>query len=107
MKLCSDSQCRRKGELLGLSEFSAHRGKKDGLNIYCRHCTARRSAERRKRTVFDSVVSAIERGHRTRERIKDLTELEEDVIADVLADLWDRSEIRIVDGRYYLKVKAA
>lgn len=107
MKLCSDSQCERKGEMLPLIEFSIRRREKDGLNIYCRPCTRRRNAEYRERTLLESVLNAIDRGRRTREEIEVETGESEDLIADAIAILWDRNKIRIVEGRYFPRAKAA
>lgn len=129
VKLCSDSQCDRKGRLLPLSEFGKNCRKKDRLSIYCRECSRRRNSEQwqlRKNRVYAEtgakvrkpakvdhvkvtadVLMAVENGHRTREQIEVATKLNEELIADALADLWDRDRVRIANGNYYVTAKAA
>ena len=57
--------------------------------------------------VGEQVLLAIKQGYCTREQIEIETRLNEDVIADALAELYDTSQIRIVSGHYYLRAKAA
>lgn len=102
MKLCSDSQCRRKGELLPLSEFSINRKKKDGLSIYCRQCMSRRASawwrefkskrDAHKPVTIDLVMEAVRNGYRTRDAIQRRTNLDEDSISDALALLYLNSK---------------
>lgn len=125
-KVCADPVCERKGEPLPLTEFSIHRQRKDGRNIYCRQCTTRRVHEHRtrkraykaarkpfkdlrrkpivvasKQDVNRRVLSAIRRGARTRSRIKQQLGLSWDDLTHSLAELWDRNEITIKDDQYY------
>lgn len=117
MKLCGDKQCTRFGERLPASAFTRNRNSRDGRNAYCTSCSVRRNREcrRRKRErkqarlVFkpaklkavklspeELVTQELRKGPRTRDEIKEATELDEDVISDVLADHWDREAVRII-----------
>lgn len=129
MKVCRDSQCRRSGQLLRLSEFPLNCRKKDGHSIYCFECSRRRNSEqwlirkaRREQgaevksrpprkideqKVMAQVLAAVRDGHRTREQIEIETRLNEEVIADALAGRWDRDQVRIAEGRYYPTKQAA
>lgn len=116
MKLCRDKRCERSGQLLPLAEFTFNRRNDGGLSEYCCMCSRRRNRESyrtppgikaRKRSSIDQskvialVTIAIRDGHRTRERIETETRLNEEVIADALAELYDRNQITIVSGHYY------
>lgn len=122
MKLCRDKFCDRSGQLLPLSEFTKNRRSSDGRSDYCRMCSRRMNRESyrtppgsraRKRSSIDmnkvmvQVFTVIREGHRTREKIERETRLSEDVIGDALAMLYDRNHIRIVEGHYYTRARAA
>lgn len=103
MKLCSDSQCDRKGKKLPLSEFHRDASRKDGKHHQCKRCKARQKAEAwrarkdpevaRKPSV--RVYAAIQNGHRTREQIESATGLHEDEVSDALAKLYDIAAVKI------------
>jgi len=84
-----------------MSEFGIDRRASDGLNCYCRACVRaqgnKRNAAKRKPCVVspaEKVRHAIQRP-RTREEIEKITGYDEQIVSDVLAQMWDSGEARI------------
>src|ERR1043165_2919954 len=126
MKFCKDSQCRRSGQRLSLSEFPRDQRSDDGRYIYCSECSRRKSRElrarrgaqeRRKRDLgidriqmvlsdemaFTKVYDAVNSGCRTREQIRKETKLDYDSIGEALVELvFDCKAIRIQDRELHL-----
>lgn len=124
MKLCGDKQCTRANQLLSLDQFCVNKRREDQRNLYCKECSVRRNQEcrDRKRERREARLAALEakvrvekverkptklspeelvtrelrKGPRTRDEIKEATELDEQIISDVLADHWDREAVRII-----------
>jgi hypothetical protein len=129
MKLCKDERCRRKGQLLPLTDFAVNNAVADGRYRCCMECARRFSREYRQRlkrhrvpnlkaikvqrkpcTIMGKVKYAIEQGHRTREAVQQVTKLNEDQIGDALARLWfDRGELesRVVNGERCFFIRRA
>lgn len=115
-KTCSHHLCERRGELLPLTEFHSDRSRKDGRTPICKQCKARQAKQewqarkdpevQRKPSV--RVYSAIKKGFRTRGQIERATGLDEDVISDALAELYDGDAVKIkrVDDEAYYEVAA-
>lgn len=124
MKLCMDTNCKRKGIELDLNEFHVNRARPDGHNPYCKPCTLRKRSElyarkrvgreaqrvahkaalelKRKQMVkakpspVEIVKGAIERGSRTRNTIRSSTQLPWDAITESLVELvFDAQTVRI------------
>ena len=125
MKICKDTQCKRPGQQLRLSEFPRDRRADDQRYLYCKECSRRRSRAQRERDgareyrrrelgidrkpmilssmAFSKVYDAVNNGCRTREEIKRETKLDWDSIGDALVELvWDCKAIRIQDRKLYL-----
>lgn len=127
-KPCRDKRCERSGQPLPLSEFTKNRRNDDGHSDQCGECSRRRNREQYQRDqerkhedpgvtrkarkvdhekVRGQVFTAIRSGYDTRDRIRRETRLNEEVISDALADLYDRNQIRITGGRFYPVAQAA
>lgn len=64
----------------------------------------KRDSERAGRiSAIDRVKNAIREGHNTREGIEAQTGFDEDTVADLVAQLWDRDQLRIQGPRFYLR----
>ena len=119
-------RCRSCNQDLPLSSFGVDRSRLEGLNLYCRPCAYQKVLNRRarfnrkeqikkleprisrkamrlsKRSPRSAVLYAIHSGATTREDIRRRTRLQWDVLCDLLAELWDEQEIKIVEGRFKL-----
>lgn len=114
LKKCS--RCHREKPIteFGYAKYYLTVGAKDGLNVQCKRCrrldmNQRRIAEKQRKeferkpmtkapreTPSEKVLRAIASGYRTREAIKSITKLNEDDVADLLAELaFDARVIRI------------
>lgn len=125
MKPCTDSQCKRKGELLPLSEFYRNRARVDQHNPHCKECHLRRVHEHRERErarkkavagpeverkpmvltscAFSLVYEAVRKGCRTRQEIHLETGLDYDSIGEALAELvFDCKAVKIQHREYHL-----
>lgn len=103
MKSCLDPKCRRKDQLLPLTDFYRDNSRRDGYAYICKECKSRRASAERlakkdpevQRKPCERVYLAVRRGSRTREQIGEATKLDEDVISDALAELWDIGSVKI------------
>lgn len=101
-KICLDTNCRRAGQLLPVTEYSENKRRSDGRNYYCRECAARRTRAYRERknklkpNMLASVESAIAEGSKSREEIQEYTRLDYDTLGEILAELvWERQSVKI------------
>ena len=121
-KRCADSQCRRKGRRLALTEFPINRRASTGRHSYCYQCAARRMKDTRRRAKeagaelarkasvlaessdpFVKVYWAIVDGCKTREEISAKTHLRYEAIGDALAELvFDCKAVKIVNRKLVL-----
>lgn len=128
MKICKDTNCKRLGQKLSLSEFPRDPRAADGRYAYCKECCRRRSRAiraakgARKRTfkrslvierkpmvlslnpmAFSQVYEAVNNGCRTREAIRRETKLGYDQIGEALCELlWECKAIRIQEREFHL-----